>query len=130
MSDYVREKVLRIPWDETELPITNDIGYDLEEQFPKLFAYGTIGKFQVAPTEDLFLDFVIDYEYGSCGDYGRTRELMETEKERFYPIFKQVLPHLENMDKVRLVEFCWYNGTDAPSYYDPQEDPFYEEVRI
>ena len=32
------------------------------------------------------------------------------------------------MDFVRLVEYCWYNGGEAPSYYDTTEDPFYKEL--
>jgi hypothetical protein len=32
------------------------------------------------------------------------------------------------MDDVRLVEFCWYNCSEAPDYYDEENDDFYKEV--
>ena len=141
MSTYVREKVLRIPRHkmnfanvvrklEEKYPnddVMDDLSFYLEDVLPDLFGYGNINKFQTSPTEEAFIDYVLDYEYDCDGDYGKVRELYESEKEKFRPIFQQIDPDV-NMDYVRLVEFCWYNGGEAPSYYDPQEDPFYKEL--
>ena len=141
MSTYVREKVLRIPREkmnfahlvrklEEKFPgedVMDDLGYYIEDAFPDLFDYGKKNKFQLAPTEDPFIDYVLDKEWDCEGSYGKVRELYESEKEKFRPIFQQLDPDL-NMDYVRLVEFCWYNGSDAPSYYDLTKDPFYKEL--
>ena len=54
-------------------------------------------------------------------------KISDSEKEKFRPVFQRIDPDI-NMDYVRLVEFCWYNGCEAPDYYDPQEDPFYKEL--
>jgi hypothetical protein len=81
----------------------------------------------LAPTKEAFIDYVLDREWDCDGDYGKVRELYDSEKEKFRPIFQQLDPDI-NMDYVRLVEFCWYNGSEAPSYYDPTEDPFYKEL--
>ena len=141
MSTYVREKVLRIPVHkmnfahivrklEEKYPdhdVMDDLGCYLENVLTDLFGYGDRNKFQLAPTREQFIDYVLDYEYDCDGDYGKVRELYDSEKEKFRPIFQQLDPDL-NMDYVHLVEFCWYNGCEAPDYYDPQEDPFYKEL--
>ena len=141
MSTYVREKVLRIPRHkmnfahivrqlEEKYPnddVMDDLGFYLESTLPELFGYGDKNKFQLAPTCEPFIDYVLDYEYDCDGEYGKVRDLYESEKEKFAPIFHKLDPDL-NMDYVRLVEFCWYNGGEAPDYYDPMEDPFYKEL--
>ena len=141
MSTYVREKVLRIPRHkmnfahivrklEEKFPGENamdDLGYYIEDAFPDLFDYGTKNKFQLAPTTDDFIDYVLDKEWDCEGSYGKIRDLYDSEKEKFRPIFEQLDPDI-NMDYVRLVEFCWYNGSEAPDYYDLTEDPFYKEL--
>ena len=141
MSTYVREKVLRIPRHkinfahivrklEEKFPgedVMDDLGYYIEDAFPDLFDYGTKNKFQLAPTTDDFIDYVLDKEWDCEGSYGKIRDLYDSEKEKFRPIFEQLDPDI-NMDYVRLVEFCWYNGSEAPSYYDLTEDPFYKEL--
>jgi len=139
MSTYVREKVLRVPFEHVDLnyiknviakkhdDYEDDFAWYLEDVFPDLFDYATIGKFQVAPTESPFFDYVLDYEYDADGEYGKTRALYESEKAKYLPIFQKIAPNI-NMDYVRLVEFCWYNGTEAPDYYDDTNDSFYDEV--
>lgn len=141
MSTYVREKVLRIPREkmnfahiarklEEKFPnedVMDDLGCYLESGLPDLFDYGKKNKFQVAPTCEPFIDYVLEYEWDAEGSYGKVRELYDSEKNKFRPIFQQLDPDL-NMDYVRLVEFCWYNGCEAPDYYDIANDPFYEEL--
>jgi hypothetical protein len=141
VSTYVREKVLRIPRHkmnfahivrklEEKFPgedVMDDLGYYIEDAFPDLFDYGTKNKFQLAPTVNDFIDYVLDKEWDCEGSYGKIRDLYDSEKEKFRPIFQQLDPDI-NMDYVRLVEFCWYNGSEAPDYYDLTEDPFYKEL--
>ena len=141
MSTYVREKVLRISREkmnfahivrklEEKFPgedIMDDLGFYIEDLDDDLFDYGKVNKFQLAPTEEPFIDYVLDYEWDCDGEYGKVRDLYESEKEKFRPIFQQLDPDI-NMDYVRLVEFCWYNGCEAPDYYDLEEDPFYKEL--
>lgn len=141
MSTYVREKVLRIPRYrmnfehivrklEEKFPgedVMDDLTYYLEETFPDLFDYGTVKKFQMSPTVEPFIDYVIDYEWDADGKYGKTRALYDSEKTKYTPVFQKIDPNI-NMDYVRLVEFCWYNGSEAPDYYDDTNDSFYDEV--
>lgn len=141
MSTYVKEKVLRISTDKLNLThllekiqekfpdkdVMDDFGYYIEDTFPDLFEYLTRNKFQLSPTEDTFIDYVLDYEYDCDGAYGKVRDLYDSEKEKFKSIFQQIDPEI-NMDYVRLVEFCYYNGCEAPDYYDITKDPFYKEL--
>lgn len=141
MSTYVREKVLRIPRHklnfahifrklEEKFPnedIMDDLGFYVESALSDLFDYGEVGKFQLSPTDEPFIDYVLDYEYDADGEYGKTRELTDNEKKKYLSVFQKIDPEI-NMDFVRLVEFCWYNGCEAPDYYDETKDDFYNEV--
>lgn len=141
MSTYVREKVLRIPRYKIDFAkifhkleekypdddIMADLGFYLEDVLPDLFDYAKKNKFQMSPTREPFIDYVLDYEWDCEGEYGKVRELYDSEKEKFRPIFQQLDPEID-MNAVRLVEFCWYNGSEAPDYYDITKDLFYEEL--
>ena len=134
MSTYVREKVLRVPLENTGLITVDsqldyeDILYDIRLKFKDLSSSGTPGKFQFAPTETLYLDYVLECEYdASEGEFGKTRALSEKERAKFKPIFSQIVPDIE-MSLVRLVEYCWYNCSEAPDYYDNAGDSFYKEL--
>lgn len=133
MSDYVREKVLRLPLQQEDIDKilikfnAKDL-WDLYNVAPDLFDYRKDRKFQKAPTISNFLDYVLDSDYGEdCGDWGKTRALTENEKTKYKSIFEQVLSDVD-INKVRLVEFCWYNCSEAPDYYDEINDNFYYEV--
>lgn len=149
MSDYEKNKVLRLPIDKIDMEVfckeieqryfelqgkvinaKDDLAWYVEEAFPDLFGYQDKGKFTIAPTYPRgFIDYVLDSTWGDdCGDWGKVRELYPTEKTKYLPVFQKILPRLENLDDVRLVEYCYYNGCEAPDYYDLKDDPFYAEV--
>ena len=118
MSTYCKEKVLRFPMD-------GDLE-EFAEAHGDLFSYGEPGKFQIAPTETGYIDFVLSYEFDCDGEYGKTRALTANERRKYQPIWEQIIPGID-MERVRLVEFCWYDATEAPSYYSNVNDPFYTE---
>ena len=122
MSTYVREKVLRVPMNCEYYGME-----EIEERYRDLFSYGTVGKFQIAPTVSNFIDYVLDKEWDANGEWGKTRALYTQEQDKYRPIWQQILPDID-MSKVRLVEFCWYNGCEAPDYYDDTKDSFYDEI--
>jgi len=120
MSDYAHEKVLRYP-----VYVALE---ELDEETRQYFDYATPGKFQIAPTEVSYVDYVLESDYDcDCGEYGKTRALSESEKEAYRPIWQRVFPDID-MSCVRLVEFVWYNATEAPSYYDETKDSFYADL--
>src|SRR5574344_96555 len=134
MSDYKREKVVRVRVDEdyieSHLGVDDICDIDMDKRYEDLFDYGTVNKFQIAPTEDFFIDYVLDSEYGcDCGEYGKTRHLSETELAKYRDIFSKIVsPELIDDENIRVVEYCWYNGTDCESYFDEVDDDFYDEV--
>ncbi len=134
MSDYHREKVLRIPFEGLNLNPASFRNADIElhDMFGDMFYCGgqRVGKFDIAPTTRAFIDFILESEYGSeCGEWGKVRQLTSIEQEKYAPVFKKLCETVD-MDKVHLVEFCWYNCCEAPGYYslDKALDPFYDEL--
>lgn len=134
MSCYYKMKVLRIPYEPQEWGWKNfDPQEDRWEYVEKHFSEDVFDPYQsevhtftFAPTEKEFVDYILEYDDDSDGDYGKVRELYDSEKDKYRDIFQQL--GTIDMDKVRLVEFCWYNATEAPDYYDIESDPFYDPV--
>ena len=131
-SGLSREKVLRIPYEKTGWQHRfEDVDAAMEyceQNFKSLFEYGKVGKFQFAPTENTFIDFVIEREYDAAdGEWGKVRELYQTEFNIFARLFAQIMPAAE-FSAIRVVEFCWYNSSEADDYYEYSEDPFYKEI--
>ena len=134
MSCYCKMKVLRIPYEPQAWGWENlDPGEDSWEYVEKHFSEDVfdpyrrkLHTFTFAPTESPFVDYMLEYDGDSDGKYGKVRELYNSEEDRYRDIFQQL--GTIDMDKVRLVEFCWYNATEAPDYYDIESDPFYDPV--
>jgi len=94
MSEFVYKKVVR-------LKLSDSIGnhldkYDyideLESKCKDLFGWGQPGKFVVGGTDkDTYLDYVIDYIYGSDrGECERCRKLSLNESEKYRRLFKDM----------------------------------------
>lgn len=134
MSCYCKMKVLRIPYEPQAWGWENlNPGEDSWEYVEKHFSEDVfdpyrrkLHTFTFAPTESPFVDYILEYDGDSDGEYGKVRELYNSEEDRYRDIFQQL--GTIDMDKVRLVEFCWYNATEAPDYYDLESDPFYDPV--
>jgi hypothetical protein len=69
---------------------------------------------------DLFLDFLVDYEYGADGDFAEVRFLTNKEFEKYKKIFQKYFK-IKNRDDIRLVHYCYYNGVDEPSVWEFNE---------
>jgi len=129
MSDYRHEKALRVPCQKY------GIGVDFDKEDPDDFErehrelFRGLPCFRFSPTNTLFLDYLLLSEWDSYGEFGKTRSLYPREKEKYLSVFQQLIPEID-MDDVRLVEYCWYDGTEAPDYYDKSacHDDFYDEI--
>lgn len=134
MSSYVKEKVLRIPFDKTGWTQFNGdyskaVDY-FEEEYSDFFDYRTPGKFQFAPTEGAYIDYVIEVDSDAYeGEYGKIRELLPSERGKAYMLFEQIMP-MADKSAIRVVEYCWYNCCEAPDYYDYEDDGFYKELKL
>lgn len=143
MSEYQKIKAVRYKLTKEDLEhfeVAN--GYELRDKFETfLDSYPRKNNIYFVSTcaeNPNFLDFILVSEEGE-GDYGRTRRLSDNERGKYYSILAN---QFEEMDKsigrihrwlpdprnFRVVEFCWYNCSEAPNYFDEEGDPFYDEV--
>ena len=82
-----------------------------------------------------YLDIVLEDDWDTTfGEYVRSRWLTQDELGKYVPLFKDFfsrtnLPVPEiNKDTLRVVEYVYYNGCDAPCCFDVTIDRFYLEV--
>lgn len=75
-----------------------------------------------------YLDFVLYSDYGEeSDDWYRARYLTKTEQDKYREKFEQIFPGLD-MNRVHLVDFCWYNCCEPEDIYEPTDDDFNKEV--
>ena len=115
MSAMIKEMVLRLPCER--------VSVDDPIWFAKRNAAAfdhplTERGFRIAPTVRPFFDYVLESEGTSQSSYERTRALDVMELRDYDPLFRAVFPHVDLTD-VRVVEYVWYDGTEAPSCYMP-----------
>lgn len=131
MSEYVRTKVVRYkPTEHNLKELHNDL-WSLTRNYPELFDYypcKTCGFFQIAPTEENYVDFVLNQSEGD-GEFGRVRKLYPSETVKYGKIFQQLFKETEvALYNLKLVDYCFYNATEAPDYFDETKDEFFTEV--
>lgn len=69
---------------------------------------------------DLFIDYLLDYEYGASGDFESVRTLTDNEFNKYKEKFSKFFD-ITKRDEIRLVHYCYYNGVDAPSVWELEE---------
>ena len=67
--------------------------------------------------DEIYIDYLLEYEYGANGDYIFSRELTKEENDKYLPMFKERFPSLD-IDELHYVDYCYYNGVDEPTVYD------------
>lgn len=130
MSDYVKRKVIRLPFPKSlieKLEVDNCWeceGY-LKEKFGILWQrYGQSGNyFDIECTDsNYYLDYIVSKSYEE-GEYGFAWYLNEEDINKYKPLFDKGGFEYDVKD-LRKVCYCYYNGTDAPDYYEPTEITF------
>lgn len=121
MSDYRYMRVIRCKVDMNKIKVSSI--WDLEDKFPDLFDISLPTYFEKAPVEEEnYLDYVLESK-GSYddGDWGKARYLTNNEENKYLPLFSQIYPDVEIKD-LRAVEFCWYDCSEAPLYFNVVEE--------
>ena len=137
MSDYVRIKAVRFKIDEN---IVKDLEKEIEEKnlyespeellikqynLGDCFSHKT-NEFTINSGYDekgqyaLFLDYMLDYEYGASGDFESVRLLTDTEFEKYRNLFSKYF-NIIRKDELRLVHYSYYNGVDEPAVWELEE---------
>ena len=121
MSDYRHMRVIRCKVDMNKIEVSSL--WDLEDKFPELFDIRLSNYFEKAPVEEEnYLDYVLKSEISyDGGDWGKVRYLTDNETAKYLPLFKQIYPDVEEKD-LRAVEFCWYDCSEAPLYFNVVEE--------
>lgn len=128
MSDYVKKKGIRyrIP---KEIYEELDDKYDFDLMYNNGIAkeLGLSDDFKFDSGYDYdndksnyYLDKVLFYKYGANGDYWKSRKLTDEEAKLHIDDFKKVFPNITS-DELRYVDYCYYNGCDAPDVFEEGE---------
>lgn len=126
MSDYRYIKAVRCKVALEKLGVESI--FDLEDKFPDLFDMHLPNRFEKAVVEEEeYLDYILeDHISDDSGDWGRARLLSDSEATKYLALFSQVYPDVSKED-LRVVEFVWYDCSEAPLYFD-EKDSFYDEI--
>lgn len=88
--------------------------------------------FELAPTEKFFIDYNLPCDNEAEGDWGKVRTLSASEYSKYEKLFNEVFGYQLRCypTDFRLVEYCWYDCSEAPDYFDEStyHDDFYDEV--
>lgn len=126
MSDYCHRKVIRMKISEEEACKIFEIDdkWDIMDYLEKT-------EFEVAPTNQFFIDYNLPCSNDAEGDWGRIRVLYFSEYMKYYSKFEELLKdRIVKPSELRVVEYCWCDCSEAPDYFDEStyHDDFYDEV--
>lgn len=130
MSDYRKIKCVCLPipnylQEKFDSDIWEIEKYILETTGINLDCYNNPPYFNIAiTTEDYYFDYILFSSYAEdSGDYGFSFYLNDEEKEKYKKEFDK-LGIEYNVDDLRKVVYCWYDGVEPPNYYEVSEDIF------
>ena len=135
MSCYERHLVVRYKPSEKWIELCNNIMPEdedglpcfLQDKYPDVFleGYGKPGKISIAPTSELFLDLLLECDTDCwSGEFYKSRKLTTIEHSMVTKIFNKMDINPSYYD-LRLVDFCWYNCSEADDYFEELDDEFY-----
>lgn len=120
MSDYRYMRVIRCKVDMNKIGVSSI--WDLEDKFPDLLDISLPRYFVKAPVEEEnYLDYVLESKVSYGEDWGKSRYLTDNEAVKYLALFSQIYPDVERKD-LRAVEFCWYDCSEAPLYFNVVEE--------
>lgn len=105
----------------------DDLAIYLQEKYPDVFSesWANLGKISKSPTKELFLDLLLYYDSDSCsGEFYKSRKLTMPEHYMTIKIFNRMDINPLYYD-LRMVDFCWYNCSEADDFFEETCDEFY-----
>lgn len=125
MSAWIEITALRVPCE--SVGISGD-AWDfcgMHEGLPEFdrgeYPYQHFPRFEPSPTVGNYLDYELSETVAAEGPgFGHCRELSSGEKADYLPVFYKYFPNLDG-SKVHYVKYCFYDGCEAPDYYEPAD---------
>lgn len=123
MSEYCHRKAVRFKIDEERA--CKLLGVDDRWDIENLLE----APFEIAPTEEFYIDYNLPCGYAD-GDWGKSRTLRDSEFRKYEKMFNELFSYQLRLypSDFRVVEYCWYDCSEAPDYFDETIDDFYKEV--
>lgn len=128
MSDYVHNKVVRLPFpkeimDKCDADSADDCEPYLKELLGELFDRRKTNSFQIECTHDgYYIDWVYYSTYGEeSGDFGFARMLTQKELDVIKPYFNKLEVSYKDED-LRVVDYCYYNCCEPTDYYKIKDE--------
>lgn len=120
MSNYRYMRVIRCKVNMNKIGVSSI--WNLEDKFPELFNINLPRYFEKAPVEEEnYLDYVLESKVSYGEDWGKSRYLTDNEAVKYLALFSQIYPDVRKED-LRAVEFCWYDCSEAPLYFNVVEE--------
>lgn len=120
MSDYRYMRVIRCKVNMNKIGVSSI--WNLEDKFSELFNINLPRYFEKAPVEEEnYLDYVLESKVSYGEDWGKSRYLTDNEAVKYLALFSQIYPDVRKED-LRAVEFCWYDCSEAPLYFNVVEE--------
>lgn len=128
MSDYVHNKVIRLPFpkeilEKCETTDPWDCEDYLKEKLGDLWDNRGKNSFELEVTDKAYyIDWVYYHTYGEeSGDWGNVRLLTDGEYEVIKPYFDKLGVTYER-EELRRVDYCYYNCCEPTDYYGLVEE--------
>lgn len=128
MSDYVHEKVVRLPFPKEILEKFDtkdpwDCEKYLKELLGDLWENRGYNSFKIGFTDTSeYIDWCYYHTYGEeSGDWGHVRLLTQKELDVIKPYFDKLGVSYKDED-LRLVDYCYYNCSEPSDYYNLTAD--------
>lgn len=85
--------------------------------------------FEIAPTEEFYVDYNLPCSDCTEGDWGKSRTLYDSEFNKYEKLFGKLFNYQLRLypTDFRVVEYCYYDCSEAPDYFNEPDD-FYKEV--
>lgn len=123
MSDYVHEKVVRLPFPKGLIENNGYDPSDSEDELKKTLGelwedYSDYGFRFGCTNKSVYIDWCYYHTYGEeSSSWGHARLLTKKELGVIKPYFDKLKQPYEDND-LRVVDYCYYNCSEPPDCYD------------
>lgn len=117
MSDYSHNKGIIYPLPKMTEEERDNLEFSLKDPFSYEAFEGRNGNI------NHYLFFSLYHTYGQRSDnFGSSRKCTAKEIAQYAPMFAEVLGKEIDTDKLKYIEFCWYNCCECQDYYEDEPE--------